>query len=284
MTREKETNITDRAWDSLCERLTRDGLLATARDARPPTPRARHRMAGLAAALALLALTAWWTARHAGDAARDMRILHNDESGSTLISMLEDGSVVYLAGETSIRYPDRFDRARREISLRGDAFFDISRNPERPFFVDAGPARVEVLGTVFAIRSSDPAAFSLSVRRGEVRVTLKNSGRTVRAQAGHTVQLQAGNLTLAGNADTTALDALLRRIHFKDERLADVVHILNRHTRTVRIEVAREVADMRLTVAFADDDAETMARLICLALNLRHSQREQTIYIAGTDD
>jgi ferric-dicitrate binding protein FerR (iron transport regulator) len=279
MTGEYERMMTDRAWNRLHERLSSDGLLAGDGTSPPPAVRRWPRLAGIAAVLAAVAALGWWTAtRQPGSAARDMRVIHNDESGSTLVSMLEDGSVVYLSGETSIRYPTRFDEDRREITLRGDAFFDIHSNRARPFVIDTEPATVEVQGTAFGIRNSHRSAFSLSVRQGEVRVTLKKNRLTALVKAGQTVWLQDGRL-LPANGLAPADDALLQRIHFKDERLADVVHILNRHTRPVRIEIDPELADLRLTVAFAGDDAHTMAHLICLALGLRHVQSEQTIYI-----
>jgi ferric-dicitrate binding protein FerR (iron transport regulator) len=271
--------MTDRAWDSLHERLSRDGLLPATPTSPPSVTRTWLRPAGIAAMLAIVAMLGWRAMRQQDGTTHDMRVMHNEESGSTLVSMLEDGSVVYLSGETSIRYPHRFDEGRREITLRGDAFFDINSNHERPFVIDTEPATVEVSGTAFGIRNSDHQTFALTVRQGEVRVTLKKNRQTALVQAGRTARLQAGRLILTDSGAQAADDDLMQRIHFKDERLVDVAHILNRHTRPVQIEIDPELADRRLTVAFAGDDAHTMARLICLALGLRLSQSGQTIYI-----
>ncbi|MDR1406413.1 MAG: FecR domain-containing protein [Tannerella sp.] len=278
--------MTDRAWDTLCERLTRDSLLTSACSvARPSALPAWCLAAGIAAVLAVAAVVGWRLTPDAGNAMPQyMHVLHNEARSSTLVSMLEDGSVVYLSGETSIRYPAHFGEDRREIALQGNAFFDINRSPECPFFVDTEPVRVEVLGTAFGIQHSERSDFSLSVRRGEVRVTLKKNNRTLRVKAGHTVRLEANGLQLTED-DSTTVNAHLHHIHFKDERLADVVHILNRHTPSLQIEVAPELSDIRLTVAFDDDDPETMVHLICLALDLRHSQHDRTVYIfPGTND
>ncbi|MDR0758097.1 MAG: FecR domain-containing protein [Tannerella sp.] len=285
MTGEYERMMTDRAWKRLHERLSCDGLLAGNGTYPPHVARMWLRLAGIAAVLTAIATLGWWTTRQpAGSATRHMHVIHNDENGSTLVSMLEDGTVVYLAGETSIRYPNRFDEDRREITLRGDAFFDINSNRAHPFIVDTEPATVEVQGTAFGIRNSSNSAFSLTVQQGEVKVTLKKTRLTAFVKAGQTVWLQAGRL-LSTDDGAPAGDALMQqRIHFKDERLADVAHILNRHIRPARIEIDPELADLRLTVAFAGNDAHTMAHLICLALGLRHVQSEQTIYIQPDTD
>jgi ferric-dicitrate binding protein FerR (iron transport regulator) len=281
MIQKKELKLTDRAWDNLYGRLERDGLLAANRRASRPTASLAWRRVAVAAVLAVAVVLAWRAMQQ--PAATDMLVLHNETNGSTLVTMLEDGSVVYLAGETSIHYPNHFDDGKREISLQGDAFFDINRRRDCPFFIDAEPVRVEVLGTAFGIRNSGRSAFSLSVERGEVRVTLKKNSQTVHVKAGNRVWLQSGSLQMAA-IDTTASGNRMQHVHFKDERLADVVHIINMNARPVQLEVAPELADRRLTVAFADDDPETMAHLICLALDLQHTQRDRTILISGKDD
>jgi len=279
MTPKKEPTLTDRAWDSLYGRLESDGLLTNHHTSRPALA---WRRIAVAAVIALAAALAWRTAQQPA-ATTDMLVLHNEASESTLVTMLEDGTVVYLAGETSIRYPTHFGDDKREILLRGDAFFDINRRPDCPFLIDAGQVRVEVLGTAFGIRNGNRPAFSLSVERGEVKVTLKRNNQTVHVKAGRRVSLQSGKLQPAAADDATP-DNRLQRIHFKDERLADVVHIINMNARPVRLEVAPEVADRRLTVAFDGDDPEMMAQLICLALDLHPTKRDRTIRIADKNN
>lgn len=95
----------------------------------------------------------------------------------TLVTTLEDGSVVFLAKETSIRYPEHFVSDKREVSLQGDAFFDVAKNRERPFWIDTEQVKIEVLGTAFSVKSVEDAPFRLSVQRGTVRVTLKKGIR-----------------------------------------------------------------------------------------------------------
>lgn len=84
---------------------------------------------------------------------------------------LEDNSVVSLSPGSSISYPDKFDRNIREVQLDGDAFFEISKNPERPFFVYSGKLVTKVLGTSFRIKSNKYSnATEVEVVTGKVSV------------------------------------------------------------------------------------------------------------------
>jgi len=85
--------------------------------------------------------------------------------------VLEDGSRIVLAPGSELSYPDSFDSLTREVYLKGEAFFEISRDVKRPFRVIAPDLLTEVLGTSFTVRSfeSSPEA-SVSVRSGRVSV------------------------------------------------------------------------------------------------------------------
>jgi ferric-dicitrate binding protein FerR (iron transport regulator) len=283
MTKDNEYKMTGYAWDNLYRRLEQDGLLMDS--VSEPSPRffTVGRMVGIAAILCVAVVSGLiWMQRSGGDM-NDMRTLCNNESLSTLVTMLEDSSVVYLSSEASISYPEHFHKDRREISLRGDAFFDVYQYRGKPFLIDIEPAKIEVLGTSFVVRNRGENEFSLSVMRGEVRVTLKKNNQVVHVSDGVTVRLQSGVLQTVTD-DATLFDEYIQRIHFKDERLSDVVHIINMNSSPLRIELATELADRLLTVTFAGEDTRMMAHLICLALDLRQTQRGQTIYISGADD
>ncbi|MEI6143122.1 MAG: FecR domain-containing protein [Mariniphaga sp.] len=69
--------------------------------------------------------------------------------------LLPDGSKVWLNAESTVKFKIPFDRERREISLTGEAFFDVQKNPEVPFFVKSGNVEVSVLGTRFNFKAYD---------------------------------------------------------------------------------------------------------------------------------
>ena len=66
---------------------------------------------------------------------------------------LSDGTVVYLNSDSELRYPVSFSATSREVELRGEAFFEVITDPQRPFVVNAEQVRVRVLGTSFNVNS-----------------------------------------------------------------------------------------------------------------------------------
>jgi len=99
-----------------------------------------------------------------------LKTFHNISS-STKKLKLEDNSVVSLAPGSRISYPDKFPADKREVQLEGDAFFEVSKNPSKPFFVYSGKLVAKVLGTSFRIKSNpDQHAMEVEVVTGKVSV------------------------------------------------------------------------------------------------------------------
>ncbi len=71
--------------------------------------------------------------------------------GSQYQLILADGSKVWLNAESSLRFPATFISSQREVELTGEAYFEVSKNKEKPFMVKVGGMQVEVLGTHFNV-------------------------------------------------------------------------------------------------------------------------------------
>ncbi len=84
---------------------------------------------------------------------------------------LEDGSVVWLNAASRLSYPRRFTGSVREVTLEGEAFFDIARNADQPFVIKSGALKTTVLGTSFNIRAYlEDKTMSVAVVTGKVKV------------------------------------------------------------------------------------------------------------------
>lgn len=67
--------------------------------------------------------------------------------------VLGDGTLVCLNSESELRYPVRFDGEERQVFLRGEGYFEVTKDPDHPFVVEVENARIEVLGTTFNVCS-----------------------------------------------------------------------------------------------------------------------------------
>lgn len=90
--------------------------------------------------------------------------------------LLADGSKIILNACSRLEYPDRFEGDTREVNLHGQAFFEVARNEEQPFFVQTGKFHVQVLGTEFDVKSyQEDEMVSVDVKSGKVEVTLSDA-------------------------------------------------------------------------------------------------------------
>lgn len=103
-------------------------------------------------------------------------VIHQSVKGQTKFVVLPDGSRVVLHGDTRIEYDRDFNRQTREVSLTGEAYFDVvhlnvgHRKPAS-FVIKTGKIRTTVLGTAFSIKSlPSESEVVVTVTRGKVRV------------------------------------------------------------------------------------------------------------------
>ena len=240
-----------------------------------------HVPAIAAAAVALLCLlvSVTYLNRSGQDTDPNLLTRQNSETATTLVTTLEDGSVVYLAGNTSLKFPEHFSSDRRKVSLQGNALFDVTGNHKRPFVIETEDTRIEVLGTAFNVKSNDSTPFELSVQRGEVKVTLKKDGQDIHVKAGETVTLLSRRLQLSMTPDPALFDRYTKRIRFKDEKLGNILRVINLQNPDTRLETTPELWNRTLTVTFFNDTPEAMAELICLALDLKKTRQDNMILL-----
>jgi ferric-dicitrate binding protein FerR (iron transport regulator) len=88
---------------------------------------------------------------------------------------LADGSQVWINSGSSLSYPLSFKGNTREVSLSGEAYFDISHDPNKPFIIHTGELTTTVLGTAFDIKEDKKLhTVIITVTRGKVSVSRGN--------------------------------------------------------------------------------------------------------------
>jgi ferric-dicitrate binding protein FerR (iron transport regulator) len=86
--------------------------------------------------------------------------------------ILSDGSKVNLHPAGVLEFPETFDKKSRRVKLRGEAFFDVSKEKSRPFIICTKDVTVKVLGTSFNVRAYEGAdEITVAVRTGKVSVS-----------------------------------------------------------------------------------------------------------------
>ncbi len=97
--------------------------------------------------------------------------------GKKSMIMLSDGTKVWLNAGSQLVYPSVFLRNKREVVLVGEAYFDVAKNQDKPFFVRTAELNVRVLGTKFDVSAYPEDDFvSTTLEEGSVGLEIKGKG------------------------------------------------------------------------------------------------------------
>lgn len=152
----------------------------------PETPVRRislRRYVAAAAVIMLLAAGAWWFAGTGSQSTeRNGLVIHktskheltarNNSSGLQTVYLL-DGTRVTLSPKSALHYSRLMAGDKREVSLEGEAFFEVAGDANRPFYVYSGNIVTKVLGTSFRVKGEEQIV--VAVRSGKVAVSRKES-------------------------------------------------------------------------------------------------------------
>lgn len=272
---------TDRAWNRLYDRFEKDDLLARPHKKKHGAYMGTAKWGTVAAVVAIgLFYLGTLLFPNADPNVMLAVVEHTNTEKSVLVKTLEDGSVVYLAGQSSLEYPEHFAHNKRVVNLNGDAYFDVSKNKLRPFFIETKDTQIKVLGTAFNVQTNLKGTFSLSVERGSVMVSLKQNNSAVRVGAGQTVTLKNNRLFVNANSSVT-FERYKQHIRFKDETLENVLKVINTNSSSGKILVASPaIGKRRLTVEFSESSPQTVSELVRLALNLKCARTKDTFMLS----
>jgi transmembrane sensor len=204
----------------------------------------------------------------------------NAESGIMPVA-LPDGSSVWLYPKSRIRYASALSGPQRKVSLWGKAFFEVNRNPDRPFIVSAREMVTEVLGTSFTVEAYDnQAQFLVTVKTGKVSVSAqrqtaegqlpdKNASIAVVANQQAVFNRSVQKLT-ATTVQPKALAELIpshpSTYKFRDTPVGEILSTLS-HDYQVAIEWDEKVlAGCALTTTLRDKPFFEKLRIICEAI------------------
>lgn len=217
-----------------------------------PAPSKPARSAGIALVTALaFAALAWWNPVYKTE--RFVTAI-----GERRTVLLGDGSQLLL--DSGTRVDVRWRLRSREAGLHaGQVLFDVSPARYRPFVVSAGPAQVEVLGTLFNVRRLDDDKVRVTLARGRVQVAAAGHA-PVSLRPGQQVDAIGGQLQPVAKVDAARAMAWKEdRIVFEQTPLDEAVSLL-RHYRKAAIRLDDpSLAALKLSGVF---DAQNVDRLL----------------------
>ena len=205
------------------------------------------------------------------------------KKGERKTIVLYDGTTINLDSGSELKYPVKFGSDIREVFLSGEAFFQVAKNPHKPFRIHINDALVEVLGTKFNIRSwkEDNAGVVVTVTEGKVALGLANSKLSDKVILTRNMQ---SSLSLSGKASKPIIvDAsnytkwMHNEMYFQDVSLKQIIMQLERWY-DLHFEVAEGLLDKEnLTVRINNTNLDDVLELISVVTNTRVERKGNNI-------
>jgi len=223
-------------------------------------------------------------------------ISKTNTSAEPIVISLNDESTVTLQPKSNIIYPKVFASNNRRVYLKGDAFFSVTKNPKKPFFVYNNKLVVRVLGTSFFVKqSSDQTAAEVAVRTGKVQVNENTESDIINLSAAKVAKpvLLTPNqkgLFSAHKIKTTLVEKPIPlavaynepsniSYNFKEESLKEIFKTLSK-AYGIEIKSDNEILDYTFTGDVTNKGLYDQLSLICGSISGKYSISGTSILVS----
>lgn len=188
---------------------------------------------------------------------------------------LPDGSVVTLGGKSRVKYPVSFAGNTRDVVLDGEAFFEVTKNPKKPFIVYTGHVQTQVLGTSFKVSALPKAPVEVAVVTGKVRVSYHNGNLAndlATMLPGDKISWENSRLTSAKFDLAEVLAWKNEQMAFKKQTLKYILDVFQKHY-GVRITVINKgFLSVRITLSLDEKmPLEKAMNVLAVTAGFEHS-------------
>ena len=275
---DKEIDV-DKAWNKLYSRLNENGLLKET----PAIRRSFFRSSYLriaAVILLFLGLGSVLLLMNNKGILGPNTIVATAENQKNLQVTLPDGSTVSLNRNTELIYRENFGRHGRNVTLSGEAFFEITPDENNPFVIDAGKAKIKVIGTSFNVITSNPdSAVEVYVKTGKVMVSDAEGTNNMILDQGFIGKMDSKISEKSFNNDPNYLAWKTGMLIYDGQTLEVVFRDLKKVYNMDIVANDPGILENTWTTNGPVDNQspETIIRLICISFNLSYA-KEGNIY------
>lgn len=264
----------DEIWETTSEQLTEKTKMVQMR------PRnSRRRWIGIAAATTFLAIASFLFFLNLGS--NSPTFVEAKTESKTFD--LSDGSEITLNQTSSLSFLDNKETGQREVDLKGDAFFDVARDVEKPFIIKTQNVEIEVLGTSFYVDAREGQdEIQVIVESGKVAVRSGGNERILVANEKVIFQKNNKQLTKEENQDPNFSSLKTKTLVFENTKMEDVAFALNRQF-NVNVTFENEaLKDCELDSTFPNMSLDAILKIMDASFGIQSKRNGKDIELSGT--
>ena len=222
-------------------------------------------------------------------------ITKTNSSGKEMTVLLSDGSVATLLKGGSITFPKKFEGDTRQVYLKGEAFFDVTKNPTKPFLVFANETVTKVLGTSFLVKAMDGEnTVMVVVKTGKVSVYPEKDYETLSSKDDREVagvilspnqqvvfnrkdnRLEKG---IVENPDMLTLSTTSQELIFDDQPVTEVLQTLGEMYGIEIVFDKETLSGCPVSTIFKEENLKQRMNAICQAIGATYEVVDGQIII-----
>jgi transmembrane sensor len=205
-------------------------------------------------------------------------------SGNEVMQVdMPDGSIIWLNKNSSVTYSKSYGENDRAVSLSGEAFFDVSKDENRPFIISAAGTETRVLGTSFNIKSNEQV--ELNVYSGKVLFKPENEddekGEVLTKGKKAVFSAVDKTISVSEDNDPNLLSWKNKKLVFKQNTLEYILKTTGNYFGKELI-MQGDIANCTFTGEFENPDLEEVLDVLSITLNLSISEtKDKKIIFSG---
>ena len=237
-----------------------------------------------AVAAAAVALTSIYFGSSRSDAAPQVAAKYISGDGIEANRViLPDGTVVSIGTETQVIPAPDYGKDKRIVHLSGEAFFEVAKDADKPFLVQAGEQTIEALGTSFNVMAYHKAKeIATTLNTGEVRIATAGKAQTVRLQPNQQLVYNKDTRTLKLHKVDAAEYSAWRNgyYRFKEENLRDILERLGSiYGASIHVETTRFDKFQFTGTFYRGQSLKELMEVLRLSVPLNYTIKERDITI-----
>lgn len=238
----------------------------------------------VAASIAIIAATGILILSTGKLSIKSPKYLHQvSKAGEIKVFHLNDGTKVTLGPKSTLQYPSLFESQHREVKLVGEAYFEVSKNPHKPFTVHTKDLDVSVLGTHFNVNASkNERSTTVSLLEGKVNVNVVfDHNEEYQLKPGQELVLDHASQQVYQH-DLDSVDVLgwmTKTLIFRNEKLNDAARKIEKMYGVKVIFDNVSTAETRVYAQFKNESLTDVLQTICATGDLNYNNDGNKIFI-----
>ncbi len=201
--------------------------------------------------------------------------------------ILPDNTIVWLKGNSALNYPSHFSEVTRNVTLKGEALFEVTKDSKHPFIIHCGDLKTTVLGTSFNVKTLGEK-IEVFVLTGKVSLSSSSDTEGI-------VVLSKQRIVYSGSETSPTDIQLLREplrevtrgteydMHFKDTEMEDVITRIEKKFNVAVSMKNEKLKNCMITADFTDQSLEQTLSMISQVLDFQYEVTDNSqIVLSGS--